>query len=160
MNSVPKRLLISSGVGLLLLLGINLWLWPNQGLQLSPTSFGIMRYGYKAAFDLLTEMHLPVTRSYRRPNLTPTSQTVWYVSPSFLEADKPSAKEAADEVMEWATRGGTAMIFGDSSSDWTPIGLDREVEKIQDKDDKDEARVLIKGDLLPQPRWLETPQPA
>ena len=158
MNSVPKRLLISSGVGLLLLLGINLWLWPNQGLQLSPTSFGIMRYGYKAAFDLLTEMHLPVTRSYRRPNLTPTSQTVWYVSPSFLEADKPSAKEAADEVMEWATRGGTAMIFGDSSSDWTPIGLDREVEKIQDKDDKDEARVLIKGDLLPQPRWLETPQ--
>ena len=76
---------------LLLLLGLNLWLWPNQALQNSPTSFGIMRDGYKAAFDLLSEMHFPVTRSYRRPNLAPTNQTVWFVAPSFLDPEKPSA---------------------------------------------------------------------
>src|ERR1035441_10416662 len=77
MNSVSKRILVSSGAVLLLLLGLNIWLWPNQALQQSPTSFGVMRDGYKAAFDLLSEMHFPVTRSYRRPKLTPTDQTVW-----------------------------------------------------------------------------------
>ena len=156
MNSVPKRILISSVAVLLLLLGLNLWLWPNQSLQRSPTSFGIMRDGYKAAFDLLSEMHFTVMRSYRRPKLMPTDQTVWFVSPSFLDDEKSSAHDAAHEVVEWASRGGTALIFGGPASDWTMLGLTREVEKGQSKDDQDEDRALVKGDLLPQPRWLET----
>ncbi len=41
MNSIPKGILISSGAVLVLLLGLNLWLWPNQALQKSPTSFGV-----------------------------------------------------------------------------------------------------------------------
>jgi len=154
MNSIPKRILIWSGAVLVLLLGLNLWLWPNQSLQMSPTSFGIMPYGYKAAFDLLSEMHFPVTRSYRRSKLTPTNATVWFVSPSFLDSDKPSAQDAAHEVVEWASRGGTAVIFGDPASDWTMLGLTREVEK---GEKKDPDRTLIKGDLGPLPRWLETP---
>jgi hypothetical protein len=154
MNSVPKRILVSSGAVLLLLLGLNLWLWPNQALQQSPTSFGIMRDGYKAAFDLLSEMHFPVTRSFRRPKLMPTNQTVWFVSPSFLETDKPSAHDDAHEVVEWASRGGTAVIFGGAGSDWKALGLTREVEKGQEK----EGRSLIKGDLGSIPRWLDTPE--
>jgi hypothetical protein len=153
-NSVPKRILVPSGVVLLLLLGLNLWLWPNQTLQHSPTSFGAMRDGYKAAFDLLSEMHFPVTRSFLRPKLTPTNQTVWFIAPSFLEADKPSAHDDAREVVEWAARGGTAVIFGEWGSDWKALGLTREVEKGQDKDD----RSLIRGDLEPIPRWLDTPE--
>ena len=74
MNSIPKRILISSGAVIFLLLVLNLWLWPNQALQQSPTSFGIMRDGYKAAFDLLSEMHFPVLRSYRRPKLLPINR--------------------------------------------------------------------------------------
>ncbi len=157
MNSIPKRLLISSSAVLVLLLGLNLWLWPNQGLQRSATSFGIMRDGYKASFDLLSELHFPVTRSYRRPTLAPTNEAIWLIAPSFLEVDKPTAHDQAHEVVEWASRGGTAIIFGDAASDWDVIGLTREVEENKPKDDNDEDRFLIKGDVLPQPRWLETP---
>jgi len=155
MNSIPKRILVSSSAVLLLLLALNLWLWPNQALQNSPTSFGIMRDGYKAAFDLLSEMHFPVTRSYRRPNLTPANQTVWFVAPSFLDPEKASAYADADEVVQWATSGGTAVVFGEPTSNWKTLGLKREVEKGQEKD---EDRTLIKGDLGPQPRWLDTPE--
>jgi hypothetical protein len=151
MNSASKRLLISSGAVLLLLLAVNLWLWPNQALQNSPTSFGLLRDGYKAAFDLLSEMKFPVTRSFRRPKLSPTPQTVWFVAPSFLEDDKPSAHDAAHEMIEWASRGGTAVIFGDGSANWEVLGLPREVEK------GDEDRALVTGDLGTTPRWLDIP---
>ncbi len=161
MNSIPKRLLISSSAVLVLLLGLNLWLWPNQGLQRSATSLGIMRDGYKAAFDLLSELHFPVTRSYRRPTQAPTNETIWLIAPSFLEVDKPSAHEQAHEVVEWASRGGTAVIFGDAASDWEILGLTREAEENKSDENKsngdDEVRFFITGDPLPRPRWLETP---
>jgi hypothetical protein len=148
MNSIPKRLLVSSGAVLLLLLGLNFWLWPNQALQKSPTSFGIMRDGYKAAFDLLSEMQFPVMRSYRRPKLMPADQTVWFVAPSFLISDKPNAHDDAHEVVEWASRGGTAVIFGEKGSNWKVLGLtgDTAVGK---------ERPLMDGDLARVPRWLD-----
>ncbi len=152
MNSIPKRILISSGAVIFLLFVLNLWLWPNQALQKSPTSFGINRDGYQAAFDLLTEMHFPVLRSYRRPKLLPINQTVWFVSPSFLDEDKPSAHDQAHEAVEWASRGGTAVIFGDPASDWKVLGLTREVEKAEKSA---EDRTFIKGDIAPTPRWLD-----
>ncbi len=163
MNSVPKRVLLSFGAALLLLLGLNLWLWPNQALQNSPTSFGIMRDGYQAAFDLLNELHFPVKRSYRRPKLMPTDETVWFVAPSFLDADRPHAHDDAHEVAEWATRGGTAVIFGAPGSDWKMLGLTRQTERSEhteknEKDpDEDVPRTLIKGEIAPVPRWLDTP---
>ena len=155
MNAVSKRILISSAALLLLLVGLNLWLWPNQSLQRSATSFGIMRDGYKAAFDLLTEMHFPVTRSYRRPKVVPTSQTIWFIAPSFLDVSRTSAHEAAAEVLDWVARGGTAVVFGEPDSDWEELGLSREIE---DRTDKDTDRTLIEGDISPKPRWLDTPE--
>ena len=92
MNAIPKRILVSSGAAVVLLLALNLWLWPNQALQQSSTSFGVMRNGYKAAFDLLSEMHLPVTRSYRRAKLMRADQTVWFVSPSEARMVRPAPK--------------------------------------------------------------------
>jgi hypothetical protein len=130
-------------------------LWPNQALQQSSTSFGVMRNGYKAAFDLLSEMHLPVTRSYRRAKLMAANQTVWFVSPSFLIADKPNAHDDAHEVVEWASRGGTAVIFGEDGSNWEVLGLTREVEKGEKKDDE---RSLVQGKLGAPPRWLDVPE--
>jgi hypothetical protein len=149
-NSIPKRILISAGALIALLLALNLWLWPNQELQQSATSFGIMRDGYKATFDLLTELNFPVTRSYRRPKLLAPGGTIWFVSPSFLDADKPSAHDDAHEVIEWASRGGTAVIFGEPGVNWKLIGLLRKTEEAQD-------RQLIQGDLARAPRWLDVP---
>jgi hypothetical protein len=148
MNSVPKRILISVGVLVLVLLGVNLYLWPNQALQQSPTSFGVMREGYKAAFDLLSEMHFPVTRSYRRAKLTPTDQVLWFVSPSFLIADKPGASDEAHQVVEWASRGGTAVVFGGPDSTWKVLGLARDTTAGKE-------RPLIEGDVAHLPRWLD-----
>ena len=151
MNSIPKRILISSGALIALLLALNLWLWPNQELQQSPTSFGIMRDGYKATFDLLSELNFPVTRSYRRPKLLASKQTVWFVAPSFLEADKPSAHDAAHEVIEWASRGGTAVIFGDAGANWEVLGLMRKTEPGTE-------RPLIENDRGHVARWLDVPE--
>jgi hypothetical protein len=53
MNALPRRGLISAGVVLVILTGVNLWMRPDFDLQLSPTSFGVGPAGYKAAFDLL-----------------------------------------------------------------------------------------------------------
>lgn len=150
MNSLPKRILIPSVALVVLLLALNLWLWPNQALQQSATSFGIMRDGYQAAFDLLTETHFPVTRSYRRPKLMPTNETIWYVSPSFLDPEKPTADDDAHEVAAWAARGGTAVIFGESGSNWKVFGLLRKTEPGKE-------RPLIQGEVGPLPRWLDVP---
>lgn len=151
MNSIPKRILISSGAAILALLALNLWIGWNKALDQSPTSFGVMRDGYKAAYDLLTELHYPVTRSFRRAKLLPSGQTLWFVVPSFLGEDKPTATEDAGEILDWVSRGGSAVIFGDAGADWGTLGLTRGTEK------GEQERTLIQGDLARAPRWLMTP---
>src|SRR5689334_17030075 len=39
MTAIPKRILFSVAALATLLLALNLWLWPNQQLEQSPTSF-------------------------------------------------------------------------------------------------------------------------
>ena len=68
---------------LLVLLGINLWLWPNTDLQLSTTSFGVGGEGYKAAYDLLSELGLPVSRSYAALSQVPEEPAVVVGFPVF-----------------------------------------------------------------------------
>ncbi len=58
-------------------------------------------------------------------------------------------------MVQWASRGGTAVIFGDPASNWKVLGLTREVEKAEDKGDSDEDRILIRSDIAAMPRWLE-----
>jgi hypothetical protein len=41
MKTLPRRWLISAGVVLVILTGVNLWMRPDFELQLSPTSFGV-----------------------------------------------------------------------------------------------------------------------
>ena len=153
MTAIPKRILFSIAALAMSLLALNLWLWPNQQLEQSPTSFGVMRDGYKAAFDLLAEMKLPVARSFRRPNLLTAHQTVWFVSPSFLIPEKPNVAEDARELTNWVERGGTAVVFGNDGSDWSAIGIKREVEQGAHQDGE---RVLVKRDVGVG-RWLDLP---
>ena len=152
MNRIPKGAIVSTVSLLVLLIGLNLWLWPDTRLQQSATSFGIMRNGYKAVFDLLSELKFPVTRSYRRPSLLDENQTMWFVAPSFLQDERPTAGSISGEVVNWAARGGTAVLFGSDDSDWAMFGIHREVEK--EKGDADESRILMQGNLAPRPRWL------
>ena len=71
---------------------------------------------------------------------------MWFVAPSFLDADKPSAHDDAHEVVEWASRGGTAVIFGEPGSNWKVLGLMREASRARTMRD---GR-FIKGDLRPR----------
>src|SRR5712692_8102328 len=87
MNTLPRSGLISAGVVLVILTGVNLWMRPDFELQLSPTSFGVGPAGYKAAFDLASELGAPVMRSYVSPKHQPLNRQIWMVSPSLLDAD-------------------------------------------------------------------------
>jgi hypothetical protein len=106
-----------------LLFGISLWLAPNPHLQRSATTFGVAQDGYKAAYELLDELGISVSRSFLRPAEQPSRGTLWFVSPSFLESSRKEYKDAADQVMDWIRAGGIAVVFGDEHSDWKRLGL-------------------------------------
>lgn len=125
MNRIPRSVLISAGIALLLLFALNLWLEPNRMLQLSGTSFGVAPAGYKAAYDLLSELGFPTQRSYLAPARVPAGTPLWFVSPSFLDGDEEHADEDASTVMDWIQSGGTAVVFGDVGSEWKRLGIKR-----------------------------------
>ena len=109
----------------LLLLGLNLWMAPKVALRESPTSLGVERQGYKAAYDLLLELGVPVRRSYVQPDAIPAKGSLWLVSPSFLNADLRDDDAAGSALLRWVRKGGTAVVFGDSESDWKRLDLKR-----------------------------------
>jgi hypothetical protein len=121
---MPRRVVVSVIAALLLIFMLNLWLAPGASLKQSETSFGTGPGGYKAAYDLLTELGLNVSRSHLPPRDIIRTRTMWYVLPSFLEPFKNRGSEEAREVLEWIRAGGTAVIFGEVDSDWTRLGID------------------------------------
>jgi uncharacterized protein DUF4350 len=125
MTGVSRRVVFLTAAAAALLLGVNLWLWPNYSLQTSPTSFGVNDNGYKAAFLLLSEIGLPVSRSYVTPEKIPAHSTVWFVAPSFLEPDGPAGDENAKAVVQWVRAGATAVVFGNARSEWKRLGVAR-----------------------------------
>ena len=132
---------------LALLLGINLWFWPDTELQLSTTSFGVGAQGYKAAYDLLSELGLPVTRSYARLSRVPAKQPLWLVSPSFLdpEPEKPDVDPDGPALLKWIRTGGTAVVFGEPGSTWKKLGITSGTAAAGKSS-------TITGDLAPRPR--------
>ena len=137
---------------LLLLLGINLWLWPNAELQLSTTSFGVGAEGYKAAYDLLSELGLPVIRSYVVVSQVPRSRPLWLVSPSFLDPGQTDSDvdPDADALLKWVASGGTAVVFGEPGSAWKKLGINRSISEAG-------PTSLIAGDLVAIPREVTVP---
>jgi hypothetical protein len=137
---------------LLVLLGINLWLWPNADLQLSTTSFGVGADGYKAAYDLLSELGLPVTRSYVAVNQMPENRPLWLVSPSLLDAGQKDSEVDPDAqaLMKWVASGGTAVVFGEPGSVWKKLGIKRGTSE-------GGQTSLIAGDFAPLLREVPVP---
>jgi hypothetical protein len=148
MNSLSRRTIVSLVAGVLLLLGLNLWMAPKVALRASPTSFGVERQGYKAAYDLLLELGVPVSRSYVRPGAIPADRSLWLVSPSFLNGDLRDDDATGGGLLRWVRAGGTAVVFGDPESDWKRLNIERGVGV-------SDAANLIEGDFAPRARKLD-----
>ena len=123
MIALPRRVLIVAGIVVLILAGLNWGLRPDVELQFSPTSFGVGPSGYKAAFDLATELALPTMRSYRNPLRQPLTSQLWMVSPSLLEPQSSSGDADARDLLQWVRAGGTAIVFGGDGSAWKRLDL-------------------------------------
>jgi hypothetical protein len=135
---------------LVVLLGINLWFWPDTELQSSATSLGVGRDGYKAAYDLLSELGLPVDRSYLAIGQVPADRSLWLVSPSFLTPGQTGGDVDEDEhdLLKWVGAGGTAVVFGEPGSAWKKLG-------ITSKTSEGGETSFITGDLAPVARELK-----
>jgi hypothetical protein len=130
-------------VGVLaVLLGVNLWFWPDLELQRSATSFGVGDDGYKAAYDLLSELGLSVNRTYIPVSQIPTNQPLWLVSPSLLDTGEPDADPNAIQLLKWIRAGGTAIVFGEPGSAWKRLGITAKTQAAGDDS-------LISGDFTP-----------
>jgi hypothetical protein len=148
MNSLSRRRIVSLVAAVLLLLGLNLWMAPKVALRESLTSFGVERQGYKAAYDLLLELGVPVRRSYVRPDAILAKGSLWLVSPSFLNSDLRDDDAAGGALLQWVRAGGTAVVFGDPGSDWKRPDIKRGIGVSG-------APNLIEGDFAPRARKLD-----
>jgi hypothetical protein len=148
MNALSRRRIVSLVAAVLLLLGLNLWMAPKVALRESPTSFGVERQGYKAAYDLLLELGVPVRRSYVRPDAILAKGSLWLVSPSFLNSDLRDDDAAGGALLQWVRAGGTAVVFGDPESDWKRLDIKRGIGVRG-------AANLIEGDFAPRARKLD-----
>jgi uncharacterized protein DUF4350 len=74
----------------------------------SPTTFGTVPGGYRALFDLLTELGFPVTRAYDVPDAGTPAATRWWVDARKLCAPEAEPWTGADWVRDG---GGTAVVF-------------------------------------------------
>jgi hypothetical protein len=150
MNTLPRRGLISAGVVLIILTGVNLWMRPDFELQLSPTSFGVGPAGYKAAFDLASELGVPVMRSYVSPKQQPLNRQIWMVSPSLLDTDSAGGDTDARELLDWVRSGGTAVVFGGTGNQWKRLGISADTVAGTE-------HTMISGDFIPLVRRLSVP---
>jgi len=73
----------------------------------SPTSFGTVPGGYRALFDLLSELGFPVTRAYAEPDADTPPATRWWVDSRPL--CRPGAETWPGDA--WVRSGGTAVVF-------------------------------------------------
>src|SRR5437660_12624592 len=101
MIQIPRRVLFSIAALLFMLLMLNLWLQRNRSLESSSTSYGVGPSGYKAAFDLLHELGVPITRSYFRSNRVSHSRVMWFIMPDFLDREEERTRTDTGDLMRW-----------------------------------------------------------
>ena len=148
MIRLPKSVLLSVAALAMLLLALNVWLQRNTFIERSSTSLGAGPNGYKAAFELLQELNLPVTRSYRLTRHVPETHTLWFVSPDWLSEPAQGLQQTdIDELMTWLKTGGTAVVMGDAASDWKRLNLDEKLVV-------GVRTTIVAGEILPRSRVL------
>jgi len=93
--------------GLLVLVGM---LYPDaKRPEQSLTTFGTGPWGYRAVFDLLTELGFPVARTHELPEKLGPDATVWWIEPAGLcGAAVPGGGWRGEP---WVRAGGTAVLF-------------------------------------------------
>jgi hypothetical protein len=108
-----------SALAALLVLTVLGLLWPSERTTLEANSFGTVPSGQRALFELLTELGLPVARSYDPPDALGPEAVVWWIEPRGLcegEADAAGQGSGAEPQPAWDPRpwlqaGGTAVVF-------------------------------------------------
>jgi len=117
-----------SAVAALVVLTVLGVLWPSERATLEANSFGTAPAGHRALFELLTELGLPVARSYDAPDALDREAVVWWIEPRGLcesDAQTPDTPDASDPAGEgtapeprpawdplpWLEAGGTAVVF-------------------------------------------------
>ncbi len=156
------------------LTAINLFSSANMSRQATPTTFGTMPAGYGAVFNLLAELHLPVSRSYAPVEELPASSTVWWIEPAGVcKADAAEAASARSEANpeppeeiwpldHWVADGGTAVIFlgTDACSRIGSISLPARTSAGGEDGESNTAAspgsgsVPLSGALVPLPLWM------
>ncbi len=121
MRRSPAIFAVAVFFGLVL---VGLWR-SGDSRDLSPTSFGTIPSGNRAAYDLLSELGLAVARSYAPPAELPAPATVWWIEPERPCEESAPADEASTRtrrrmpelgldgpgLRRWVLAGGTAVVF-------------------------------------------------
>lgn len=111
---LSARLLLAAVVLLALLAGL---LIGGDGREKTSSTFGRVPNGYGAVFDLLTELGLPVRRSYAGAHQLPRQATVWWIEPFGLCGPEGERRPGRRKQLahwsgeQWIRRGGTGVVF-------------------------------------------------
>src|SRR5436190_1408654 len=101
-----RRVALAAACGLLVLAGM---LYPDEKRpEQSLTTFGTGPWGYRAVFDLLTELGFPVARTHEPPEDLAPDATVWWIEPAELCRSVPGGGWRGEP---WVRAGGTAVLF-------------------------------------------------
>jgi len=141
MLRIPRRILYLMLALMLLLLAINLWIERKTSLDNSETSLGVGVVGYKAAYQLLDELHFSATRSYVRPVHVPHDRALWMIVPDFLDPHAKPTDTDMNDLKEWIKAGGVAVVMGSVASQWERLDIDATAEA-------GDSTSLIKGDFV------------
>jgi len=99
-----------------------LGLWREGDTRtLTPTSFGLIPAGDRALFDLLSELGLPVARSYTPPRGLPAHATVWWIEPEG-PCEEAKAKSKPDPETRDTRRLPALALDGPGLGDWIAAG--------------------------------------
>jgi len=99
---------ISAVAAFAVLLVIGIFRTDDRG-DATPTTVGTLPFGYRALFDLLTELGYPVARSGGEPEL-PSDATVWWIEPAGVACGAPGAG-GEWPFASWVEAGGRAVVF-------------------------------------------------
>lgn len=155
--------------------------------DLSATSFGTIPVGQRALYEFLSELGLPVARSYAPPSELPVHATVWWIEPD-PPCEEPARVEPSTgrhrrmpeepfggaELKNWILGGGTAVVF--LPPDVEVCSHDARLagavlpprERIAENPEasggtpdtthsQGEPLLRVEGELLPRPRRLDLP---
>ncbi len=170
-------------VGVLVVLTVANFLWPQAPSPLTSSSFGKSGSGHGAAYDLLTELELARGRSFESGRRFRDEGTVWWIDPVGVcdgriarsgEADVLDDQDVRWPVSSWIEDGGVAVVFLQSATAGGPllppqdalvacdaiagVRLPRRI-RLGDPDPAEETGgFTLEGALLAAPRVLAQPR--